>query len=417
MSDHMNLFEPYSRKEPHHEDALTRAFLLVLRGVPVAHAAWLDLVDRAHRDNKGNGVPSLYQLPEPEVETQTATVPEDVERIVSVVQTDEEYFREGRASRSSRRQVLDGLVVYGATFGIVIENKPHHANIREEQLDVNLPDGPDHDDRVACVTWKGIVAAWGALLRAAHLGCAERLLVEDFLDYVEEHFPHLRPYSTVALCGEDTGRLRRRCEAILKQLAPKHVDYHRGWSYFIELPDGQCAKKIALFPAGAGSAPDLVLEFDPGDTVNQARLMFSQIAWPEIASLLAEKRWVGRPSFHLMYITTGFFRPKTKLDTEEYWRRWLARVPLIRQWRRAEFAQAFQTLVEMGVVDEDDRAEFDRTATNTRRANVAFAPGFVIQWRIPIAEAAALDDRGHLVGEIQRAIERGANAFQLKVPW
>jgi hypothetical protein len=34
MIHHMNVFQPYESKDPTHEDALTRACLLVLRGVP-----------------------------------------------------------------------------------------------------------------------------------------------------------------------------------------------------------------------------------------------------------------------------------------------------------------------------------------------------------------------------------------------
>lgn len=49
MSEYLNVFEPYERKAAHHEDALARVFPLVLRGVPVAHAAWLHLVDAAPR--------------------------------------------------------------------------------------------------------------------------------------------------------------------------------------------------------------------------------------------------------------------------------------------------------------------------------------------------------------------------------
>ena len=227
MANHMNVFEPYVSKAAHHEDALTRAFLLVLRGVPVAHAAWLHLVDRAHRKNNGSGIPALHDLGEPDVDMQTSTVPPQIERLVSVVQTDEIYFREDNATASTRAQRLDGLLLYGARLGIAIENKPYSGDIWEAQLDVNVPKGVDHDGRVACVTWKDIVTAWGSLMSANHLGRAERMIVEDFLTYVEEHFSKLRPYSTVRLCGTDPGRLKRRCRAILENIAGKaHVKHH-----------------------------------------------------------------------------------------------------------------------------------------------------------------------------------------------
>ncbi|NJK31022.1 MAG: hypothetical protein HC927_00665 [Deltaproteobacteria bacterium] len=178
MSNHLNIFEPYERKGSHYEDSLTRAFLLVLRSVPVAHAAWLHLVDRAHRANDGQGIPLLHELVAPEVHMQTSRVPDDAGRVVSVVQTDEHVGISEDARRSDRRQVLDGVVGYG-DLAIVIENKPWHGHIWTEQLEINIPEGAEHDPRVACVVWSDIVSAWGRLLDSGHLNTAEAVVLGD----------------------------------------------------------------------------------------------------------------------------------------------------------------------------------------------------------------------------------------------
>ncbi|TPV95903.1 MAG: hypothetical protein B7733_07500 [Myxococcales bacterium FL481] len=309
MNRHLNVFEPYERKGAHFEDALTRAFLLVLRGVPVAHAAWLHLVDAAHRRNGGDGIPLLHELVAPSVDMQTATVPEATERVVSVVQTDEEVEVPEDASSSDRRQVLDGVVGYG-DLTIVIENKPWHGHIWTEQLSVNLPEEANHDPKVACVTWKDIVASWGRLLDSGHLSLAEGLLVGDFLDYVEQHFPGLRPYSRVALCGTDHRRLLRRRKAALVRLAgPDAVRYHRAWGWFIDLEDGQCARKLGFFPVVEAKQACLVLEVDPGDTMGQARILYDRVPLGDVVELLDKPNWVGWSNFHLMFMTSGFLRP------------------------------------------------------------------------------------------------------------
>lgn len=143
---------------------------------------------------------------------------------------------------------------------------------------MNVPAGVEHDTRVACVTWKDSVAAWGTLVAARHLGRAEQTLVFDFLDYMEDHFPQLHPYSTVALFGRDLGRLRRRCRALLDAIAPGHVRYHQGWAHYIDLPDHQCARKFGLFPVVEGGTAALVLELDHGDTMSQAKAMYGTVA-------------------------------------------------------------------------------------------------------------------------------------------
>lgn len=416
MLGHLNLYEPYDRKDARHEDALTRAFLLVLRGVPVAHAAWLHLVDQAHRTNGGGGAPPLYTLPAPTIHMQTAKVPEGVARVLSIVQTDEEVFRIDDAAPSDRRQVLDAVISYGK-LAVVVENKPFHGHIWHGQLDVNIPVGVEHDPRVATITWSSIVSAWGRLLEAGHLGPAEALLLGDFLDYVEMHFPRLRPYSRVGLCGDDHDRLSRRCRAILTDLSDEaSVSHHRGWGWYIDLPDGQCARKIGFFPEGTGEDASLCLEFDPGDTAGQARLFYDTCSCEEMLALLQRERWRAWPIFHLMYMTTGFFRPKPRQSVAEYWNIWQSRRELIRQWRREEFNAAFAALAELGVVDETDREEFERSTHQTKRKCINFAPGITFRWYLPLDEAAVLDRRDELVDVVRTAVEEGTAALKLTLP-
>ena len=46
MQDRLNFFEPWERAA-NHENQLTRALLVLLRYCPIAHQAWLSLVDAA----------------------------------------------------------------------------------------------------------------------------------------------------------------------------------------------------------------------------------------------------------------------------------------------------------------------------------------------------------------------------------
>ena len=415
MPGHINVFEPYERKGAHYEDALTRAFLLVLRGVPVAHAAWLHLVDQAHRKNEGAGISLLHELPAPEVHMQTATVP-DTLRVVSVVQTDAHVHVDRDVRSSDRRQVLDGVVGYGDLV-IVIENKPWHGDIWVKQLDVNIPEGATHDARVACVVWSDVVSAWGRLLASNHLNRAEALLVGDFLDYVEHHFPGLRSYSRVGSCGGDSERLHRRCEALLKQIAGVDVvQYQRGWGWHIDLEPGQCARKIGLIPEPESNPPRLVVEIDPADTMGQARMTYREVPLAAVDELLREPRWDGWPNFHLMFMSTSFFRPGHRQGVQDYWAKWAGRPELIRQWRREEFDAAFAALIELDMVGADRRAQFDACTKDTKRESICFAPGVTFQWQLPLDEAARLDDRDQLEAVVIAAIEQGTKALGLRWP-
>lgn len=414
MPDHLNIFEPYERKAPGHEDALTRAFLLGLRGVPVAHAAWLHLADQAHRANHGGGIPALHSLAAPRIHMQTAAVPDGVTKVISLVQTDEEVFRTADAMPSDRRQVLDGVASYD-DLALVIENKPFHGNIWEGQLDVNVPEGVQHDPRVATITWKSIVFAWGRLLESGHLGPAEVVLLGDFLDYVEEHFPKLRPYSKVGLCGHDTWRLTRRCRALAEAIAPGAVRYHRGWGHYIKLAPGQCALMVGVFPREGAEGPEITVEFDPGDTMSQARKLYRKVQLGALQRLF-EQGWKVEPNLHIAHMTKNLLFMTTRLSLAAYWSQWVAQRDWLRQWRRGEFDELLSTLVSVGLAAERDLPGFEKHVTNTKRQKVNVCPGVHMQWRLPVAEAAILDSRGTLEEVVKGAILEGAAALALKTP-
>ncbi len=411
---HMNVFVPYERRPHTHEDNLTRAFLLVLRGVPVAHAAWLDLVDQAHRANGGSGVPRLHALATPRIATQTAAVPDGVRRIISLVQSDETFVDGTDAEVSARRQVLDGVVSYDE-FALVIENKPSHRNIRAEQLRVNVPEGVKHDAKVAGIAWRDIVLAWGRLLEAGHLGPAEAVLLGDFLDYVETFFPKLRPFSKVGLCGTDLDRLERRCTELLKSIAPEAHRHHRGWGPTLRLDAGQCALMAGFFPRSRGAEMDLVVEYDPGDTTAQAKLLYGRADAKSVFGL-RQRGWLLTPNFHLAHMTTNLVYTTVRLTVEAYWELCAGAPSWLRVWRRGEHEQLFELLLAKKLATAADRKEFDRHLTSTTRDKINVCPGLIVQWRMPVGEAALLDARGQLEARVRAALLEGAVALGLRLP-
>jgi hypothetical protein len=411
---HMNVFMPYERRAHHHEDNLTRAFLLVLRGVPVAHAAWLDLVDQAHRANGGAGVPRLHALAAPRIVTQTGSVPEGVRRIISLVQSDETFVDEADAEVSQRRQVLDGVVSYDE-FALVIENKPSHRNIRRDQLRVNVPAGVTHDTKVAGIAWRDIVLAWGRLLEAGHLGPAETVLLGDFLDFVETFHSTLRPFSKVGLCSRDVDRLERRCAELLKQLASNDYRHHRGWGPTIRLGAGQCALMAGFFPRTRARDVDLVVEYDPGDTTAQARLLYGSADAAAVLGL-RERGWQLTPNFHLAHMTTNLVYTTVRLTVEGYWELCAGAPTWLRVWRRGEHEQLFDLLLAEKLAEAANREHFDRHITRTNRDKINVCPGLIVQWRMPIDEAALLDARGQLETRVRAALLEGAAALGLRLP-
>lgn len=418
--DHLNIFHPYKDLALHHENSLTRAFLIVLRSVPSAHAAWLDLVDRGHRRSNGTGVPSLHELPRPQVATQVGSLPERVSRIISVLQTDEHYFAQTDVGRSERTQVLDGVVSYAPELAIVIENKPLKANVWEGQLSINLGEFAEDaevqvDSKPACVQWHELVGAWSRLLSAGHLGPAEASFVEDFLTYVETHFDRLQPYGTVGACGSSEARLLRRCRNILTELAPEHVSEHRSWGPCLDFNGANApAVIIGFFPRGA-PVNGLTIDVALADTQGQAQELFSRYSF-EAVEALQRAGWSATSNFHCAFMQQNLFYPRPVKDLAAYWAHWSTHVDDLRQRKKEEFAKFFDELVALDIATTAERVVFDSLFAGTNRKKLNVCPGVSLHYKIPLDRAAELDQRRALVPLVATEMRRVADSFGLPLP-
>jgi len=126
MNLHLSIFRPYQDRDLGHEDQLTRAALIVMRAVPLAHEAFLDLA--AQR--------SVSQLPPARFDMQTGnldigevdrdeTMQPAVDELVSVFLAPDETRPEQVDALdvdSERRARYDGVVCYGSQLLIVVES-------------------------------------------------------------------------------------------------------------------------------------------------------------------------------------------------------------------------------------------------------------------------------------------------------
>jgi len=132
---HLNYFEPFNNKDARHEDQLTRAFLTVLRYSPITLIATYDLIrDSISRTAITEGVsvamPAIVDLDllHLNIETQRGSLPE-VSEFVSVLISNDRAPLNLNVSTVERRAVYDGIVSFGQSLALVIENKPRVENV------------------------------------------------------------------------------------------------------------------------------------------------------------------------------------------------------------------------------------------------------------------------------------------------
>ena len=80
------------------------------------------------------------------------------------------------------------------------------------------------DPQTLILAWRDIVSTLTDLELRGLVSPAERMLIRDFVDYVEANHPNLNPFDHFAVCRDDWGLLNRRCEAVLREIGPTEWD-------------------------------------------------------------------------------------------------------------------------------------------------------------------------------------------------
>lgn len=409
--DRLNYFSPYQSKGSWHEDQLTRAFLVVVRMVPLAFSAFLDLVrDGQLARTSAWPLPSTTELltSEIEIQTQKNSVPQTTGRLVSIIMTDEAWKPEGVVTNSSRGARYDGIISFDPLWIIVIENKPSSDNIWEEQANPNLPEGHqiEIDGKLVVLRWRNVVERLTALLAGKLLHGAECMIVDDFLQFVVADFPYLNPYDTFGQCKNSRQLLERRCRNVLESVASGRVAWQPKWgTYYILLNQPSPVKMCGLYPEGeADEIHQIRLAIYPGDSMVQARSFFAHARRDSTDALLAlrDQGWTISPNFHFGFIRRGFGHGvHTSLTLEEYIRHWTDRPIEQLSLDERTFETVLNAFAGSGMIDGSDiPSVLAGLPPSARTVNVI--PGIEVVFDWPLNQAVELDRKGGMVEEFKR---------------
>lgn len=404
--DPLNFFSPYERLPAGHENQLTRALLLLLRMSPLAHVEWLRLVAPER---------SLRALPAGEFTTQKRAVrvasdgSEQADLISVFLAPEHPQSGSGDVVESDRSQVLDAIIDYGELV-TVIENKIFDADdlqarqINLEGAGVQLVDGQE----VVLVLWRDLLEALTGLRERSLLAGAEAGLLDDFLTYVEDHFPGLGPFRTLALCRGVQGRIERRLRQVLGEAAA--TDAESGpYGPRVATPADTVAGRDAYLTVLENEEIELALY--PADTLGQAAEFFKRDAAIDgVRKLIAAQGWTVKPNFHFGHMQRGFCWTTSDIDVEGYLRLWQQRIATEGNVPRRGWDAYWEWLIEQRIAKAEDRPEFDRNFTDTARKSATPRPGLSLSRRWPLADAEGLDSRGAFVSSVREALEEALNA-------
>lgn len=338
--NHLNIFNPFKSKSNYHEDELTRAFLILQKNIYIVQACFIEMIrEEMNNQQCDQVIPSLFDkfsLVE-SVQTQI-TDKNDLfkaaigRRLVSIIISDEKLFKEVKVEKCDRNARYDGVILYQPGRVMVIENKPSVENVWVGQLNPNVSGEIEIEEKPISLSWRGIIEGFTSLIEKNLVRGIEKDLLEDFLEFIDNEYPQLNPYTNFSICKNIEYLITRRCITVMENSGLGKVEYHRGWKYHIVL-DMEAVKQIALSPSFEGDEWHIVLEMYPGDTMNQARSFYGNVDKERFFSLL-HKGWEIKPNMHFSFRASNLVCTDVKIGIREYVEYWIKSIGFLSQISR-----------------------------------------------------------------------------------
>lgn len=437
----LSYFKPYDSKQAHHEDHLTRAYLVVLRFVPAAFGCFLDLV-RAQQIAQGfeykDCVPFAFEIDPNAVtlETQVNTPSKSNPRWLSLLITDSPPKKSYTAKWVDRDPRYDAVVSFG-NWTLIAENKPRLEDVWPDQLCPRLPIDIEKPQLCKCVVvleWPVIVEKLLNLTNSGHVHRAESLMIEDFLSFVDENFPHLNPYKRFSLCKTDLELVNRRCKQIMEVIAQEldsNMHYHHGFGNQLVLNQGIVSRAALYSSKEAHEKGQIWLGLWPADTVNQAREFYRRVKLDALTELIQSPEslpgWRMETNFHFGFMQQNLYYPTWQnmdegtaglhLDSMGYMKYWQRHQKDIRQYSKAksEIETLFQNLYNNALVSDEDIKHLRALYLETNRHHINLCPGMFFLYRWPRKNADNLDDLNEFVADVKKRLQEILNCWGQKL--
>jgi hypothetical protein len=416
--DRLNYFNPYQSKGGYHEDQLTRAYLVLLKHSSHAFFTFIEYVRSRHNPTSTEKPISILDFLESgwEIETQKGNPNINTNYLLSILITDAQVTASKEEIQSSNRNArYDGIITFGNNLTMVIENKPRSGNVWFGQLNPsrqNLADDTEVYLNASLLEWKEIMKQLNHLLTVQTISGYEKIMIEDFLSYIDQNFPFLNPYDSFHQCKGNVELLNRRISNLLKSISldESKVNYHRDWGFYIQTPYQQI-QRIGLILNQKEKEWWLELSLYFGASQRQAISFYSSN--PNITHLDKDE-WDFFPNFHVSFMTSNLVWFQSE-DSDHYLQFWGNNIGKISQQKRENVPNYLQWLVNEEVINmtKDVEERLHEKFYDTERQTLNMCPEFGFIYTFTSNDAEELDKNGKLKFAIIEKIREGLKVVGL----
>lgn len=416
--DRLNYFNPYQSKGGYHEDQLTRAYLVLLKHSSHAFFTFMEYCRGRHNVLSFEKPITILDFLEDgwEIETQKGNPNINTNYLISILITDAEVVSNEASVQSSERNArYDGIITFGSKLTMVIENKPRSGNVWFGQLNPsrqNLADDTIVYSNPTVLEWKEIIKQLNLLLTVQTISGYEKIMIEDFLSFIDENFPYLNPYDSFHQCKGNTELLNRRISNLLKSISldESKVNYHRGWGFYIQTPYQQI-QEIGLILVQKEKEWWIELSLYFGASQRQAISFYNSN--PSITHL-KDTDWDFYPNFHVSFMTSNLVWFPSD-DSEHYLQFWKSNIGEIYQQKRDDVPNYLKWLVDENVIKIPKELEekLEEKFYDTAMQTLNICPEFGFIFTFSSTEAEELDRNGKLKFVLAKKIREGLKVVGL----
>tara|TARA_R110002049_G_scaffold183512_1_gene351465 strand:+ start:179 stop:1474 length:1296 start_codon:yes stop_codon:yes gene_type:complete len=409
--DRLNYFNPYSSKQDHHEDRLTRSFLVLLKYSPACFSFFYESI---LQQNKNLPLLSSHINEDLQFKTQVGSILFETELLLSILITNDILEPKRKIRPRDRGAVYDGVITIGNTISIIIETKPEKNHVWENQLcpsknhlseDVKIIDTP------VVITWSSIIKWLNEFTNSNMFHYTEKQVASDFLSLINSNFSYLNPFDRYAYCKCNTVLILKRTEHLLKSIVNDEtlVRHHLGWGYFIETVSFGSIRKIGLIYKPERKVLELSLYF--GDTQGQAKAYY-----PTKVNIekFRNKNWNVYGNFHLATVASNLVYFQTEdVNLQKYIDYWNIHGSNLKQIREHQKLINYLEILHLKGIIPRNAGDLQEKILNTNIKNVNVCPGVGFIFRYPIAKAEEMDMgaelQNDLISKIKFCIKENIN--------
>jgi hypothetical protein len=419
--DHLNIFNSYKKKSNNHEDELTRCFLILVKNVPIVQVMFFEMIKKQmnnpNLETIANGELFIEEIFTQLSNTNNLFSSEKIEArtLVSIIISDDKLESDAKVKNDDRQARYDGVILSSPSWLFIIENKPSKENIWLGQLNPNIEDEKDVTilENPCCLSWRDIMSNLSSLIQNKLVTGAEEVLMEDFIEYVDNEYSWINPYNNFSICKNNIYLLNKRCNSIMGNFKINgeyaEVKYHRGWKHYIE-SGKNTVKQIALDANKLDLGWEVNLWLHTGDTMNAARTVFEKLDIDKLMKLQTLGFKLST-NFHFAYRSSNLLWFDGNLSFEDYIKYWKDKYKNLKQIKRADFLTFFDEMENNQMIVPGDRSEIQEKILNKNYDKLNICPGFLIRYTWSKDEAIRLDKSNNFEENFKNKVKAAFNVM------